>query len=253
MADDVNQTRHRGWHFRRLTRMELLLWPTFAYITLLLLLQLGDLDHTLASLFTDPGHQGFPLRHAYLTEFLLHDIAQGTMKGLVALLLIGWLASWPITRLARWRRPLGYLVVTALISVALVNLGKGMSNMDCPWSLEDFGGQRAYYNLFEAKPADAPAGHCFPGGHSSSGFALFGLFFLGRRLRPSRAIAGLLPALVLGGIFAVNQWARGAHFPSHDLTTAYLCWLVALAGDYWILGRQSAAGDRKPAQQSPRR
>jgi membrane-associated PAP2 superfamily phosphatase len=175
------------------------------------------------------------LRHAYLTEYLLHDVAQTAMKVVIALLLLAWLGSWLDARLARWRRALGYLLLSALIGVGLVNLGKQLTNVDCPWDLQAFGGDRVFYGLFDARLAEAPAGHCFPGGHSSSGFALFGLFFLLRRRRPSQAWLGLLPALLLGGTFAVVQWMRGAHFPSHDLTTAYLCWLTALAGDYWLL------------------
>lgn len=246
MRDILGKVQNRRWLSRPLTRLELLLWPTALYIPLLLILQLGDIDHTVAGLFAGTGQQGFPLRHAYLTEFVLHDIAQTVMKVVIVLLLLAWMACWLGDRLARWRRPLGYLVLTALVSVALVNLGKRLSNIDCPWSLQDFGGKRAYYNLFETKPDDAPVGRCFPGGHSSSGFALFGLFFLARRRRPPRALPGLLPAILLGGVFAVDQWARGAHFPSHDLTTAYLCWLIALAGDYWLLDPRPSAGHSPP-------
>jgi len=218
-----------------LTSWELLLWPTLLYVYLFVLLRLGDIDHAVAHVLAAPGQQGFPFRHAYLTEFLLHDVAQNAMKVVVALLLLAWLGSGLNASLVRWRRALGYLVLTALISVALVNIGKQLSNVDCPWDLQAFGGERVFYGLFDAKPAGEPVGHCFPGGHSSSGFALFGLFFVLRRWRPSRAASGLLLPLLLGGVFAVDQWVRGAHFPSHDLTTAYICWLTALAGDYWIL------------------
>lgn len=220
-----------------LSHGELLLWPTLLYLYLFIVLRLGDLDRAVAGLFAAARPQGFPLRHAFVTEFVLHDAAQTVMKAVVLVLLLAWLASWSDRRLARWRRVLGYLVLTAVVSVGLVNLGKRLTNVDCPWDLQEFGGNRVHSGLLHAKPAAAPLGHCFPGGHSSSGFALFGLFFLVRRQRPSRAALGALPAVLLGVIFAVDQWARGAHFPSHDLTTAYLCWLVALAGDWLILGR----------------
>ena len=218
-----------------LTGGELLLWPTAVYIYLFVLFRLGDIDHVVAGFFAGPRQQGFPLRHAFLTEYLLHDVAQTVMKGVMALLLLAWLGSWLNARLARRRRVLGYLVMSALLGAGLVSLGKQLTNVDCPWDLQAFGGHRVFYGLFDAKLAAVPAGHCFPGGHSSSGFALFGLFFLLRRRRPSHAWLGLLPALLLGGTFAVDQWVRGAHFPSHDLTTAYICWLTALAGDYWLL------------------
>lgn len=225
------------WPGRPLGTGELLLWPTVAYTYFFLVMRLTGFDHAVARFFAAPGQQGFPLRDAYLTGYLLHDVTQMAMKIVMIVLLLAWVGTWMHTVLARWRRPLGYLVLTALLGVGLVNLGKQVSNLDCPWDLQSFGGRRVFYDLFDSRPAAAPVGHCFPGGHSSSGFALFGLFFLLRRRRPSAAALGLLLPLFLGVGLAVVQWARGAHFPSHDLTTAYLCWLTACAGDYWILGR----------------
>lgn len=222
-----------------LTHGELLLWPTLLYLYLFVVLRLGELDRTVVGFFAAAQPQGFPLRHAFVTEFVLHDVAQTVMKAVVLVLLLAWVASWFHAGLSRWRRALGYLVLTAVISVGLFNLGKRLSNVDCPWDLQEFGGDRVHYDLLHAQPA----GHCFPGGHSSSGFALFGLFFLVRRQRPSHAALGAMPAVMLGLIFAADQWVRGAHFPSHDLTTAYLCWLAALAGDWWLLRR-----DNPPAQ-----
>jgi membrane-associated PAP2 superfamily phosphatase len=212
----------------------LLLWPTLIYVYLFVLLRIGDIDREVAGLFAGSQQPGFPLRHAYLTEFLLHDVAQAAMKGIVVLLLLAWLGSWLNGYLARRRRELGYLLLSVVLSVGLVGLGKQVTNVDCPWDLQAFGGQRIFYDLFDNKPAGAPVGRCFPGGHSASGFALFGLFFLLRRRRPSHAALGLLPALLLGAGFAVVQWVRGAHFPSHDLTTAYVCWLTALACAHWV-------------------
>ncbi len=34
-----------------------------------------------------------------------------------------------------------------------------------------------------------------------------------------------------------GQEARGAHFLSHDLTSAAIAWLIAIGLYYWILGR----------------
>ena len=44
-------------------------------------------------------------------------------------------------------------------------------------------------------------------------------------------IAGLLTGLLAGGIFGVAQMARGAHFLSHTLWTAGICWFVAFGLD----------------------
>jgi membrane-associated PAP2 superfamily phosphatase len=100
--------------------------------------------------------------------------------------------------------------------------------MDCPWDLTRYGGSRPYFGLFDDKPDYLPRGRCFPGGHSSAGFALFGLYFAAIQLGLRRHRWYLLPALMVGGLFALDQWVRGAHFPSHDLTTAYICWMTTL-------------------------
>jgi membrane-associated PAP2 superfamily phosphatase len=217
--------------------VELLLRPSLGFVYGFVVLQLGDVDHAVVGLFSDPSAQGFPWRHAFLTETLLHDVAQATLKVVLLGVLLAWLVSLMRRGLAPWRRPLGYLAFTILLSIGIVNAGKQVSNVDCPWDLQEFGGQRTFHGLFDAKPADEPLGRCFPAGHSSSGFALFGLFFLARRHPASRSRARLwlLPALLLGVTFSVVQWSRGAHFPSHDLTTAYVCWLLAVLGHFAIL------------------
>jgi hypothetical protein len=42
------------------------------------------------------------------------------------------------------------------------------------------------------------------------------------------ARGALLAALALGLTFGFGQWARGAHFVSHDLWSAAICWFVSL-------------------------
>ena len=225
-----------GW---RMGTAELLLWPTYLYLYLFLVMRLGAVDRTVASWFASPDRAGFALRHDFLAEHVLHDVAQGTMRVVLMLLVLLWLSSWPSARLRPFRRSLGYLVLTAAVSVAVVNVGKQFTNVDCPWDLQEYGGTRLPHDLLDPPPPQAPVGHCFPGGHSSSGFALLGLFFVVRLRSHSRAWLGLLPGLALGALFAVTQWTRGAHVPSHDLTSAYLCWIVAVLGNHWLLSERS--------------
>ena len=35
-------------------------------------------------------------------------------------------------------------------------------------------------------------------------------------------------ALLLGGVFSLSRMIQGAHFLSHNLWTALLCWLICL-------------------------
>lgn len=216
------------------TLFELAVWPSVVFVFLLALLQLGGVDEFVAGLFYDPGQRVFPLKHDFWAERILHDESRRGMIGLALIVLAVWLASLTTDRLKDWRNLLGYLLLVTLLSVGAANLLKEISNMDCPWDLVEFGGSRIHFDLFQDKPDELPRGRCFPGGHSSGGFALFALYFVGRRRGYRRTWLMLAPAILIGSVFALDQWARGAHFPSHDLTTAYICWMIALITYAWF-------------------
>ncbi|MGL4693355.1 MAG: phosphatase PAP2 family protein, partial [Stenotrophomonas maltophilia] len=78
------------------------------------------------------------------------------------------------------------------------------------------------------RPAGMPRGVCFPGGHSSAGFAWVSLYFVALMMRPAWRWRGLAVGLLAGGLFGVSQQLRGAHFLSHDLWTLATCWAVSL-------------------------
>ena len=92
-----------------------------------------------------------------------------------------------------------------------------------------YGGAVPYTRLFEGTPAGYPRGRCFPAGHASGAFSLVGLYFVARARRSRRAAWWLAPAVLLGAAFALAQQARGAHFLSHNLWAAAVCWYAALA------------------------
>ncbi len=223
-----------AWAHKPFSLAELVVWPTVAYFYSLAVLHIGGGDEWIVSAFYDPQRHVFPLKHNFWTQTVVHDGGHELML-VVGIVLLGFLLTtmW-IQRWRHLRRPLAFIVLSMAACVITINLGKQVTNMDCPWDLTEFGGQRVHYTLLQDKPDEAPRGHCFPGGHSSSGFALFALFFVARCYGYRRPSIALLPAFAIGGSFALDQWARGAHFPSHDLTTAYVCWMIALAV-YWRL------------------
>ncbi len=160
---------------------------------------------------------------------LIHGAGGRLIRILGGAVLLLWCLSFWFEALRRWRRPAGFVVLCAVLGAGAVGLLKETTNVDCPWALADFGGQQPYVRLFADRPDNLPRAQCFPGGHSSSGFALFPLYFLylGRNRR--RAGWGLAAALLVGGVFAFGQEARGAHFLSHDVWSAALVWFVCLA------------------------
>lgn len=182
---------------------------------------------------------------------LLHADGGLLIRGLGIVLVLSLGLSFLFASLHSWRRPLGFLVLSITLGAGAVGLLKESTNVDCPWSLAEFGGKMPYVHLFADRPDSLPPARCFPGGHSSSGFALLALYFplLGRRRRTARAV--LVVALLVGGTFAFGQQARGAHFFSHDLWSAAIVWFASLwvyavvyRGDVW--GKTA----RQPAQRA---
>lgn len=180
---------------------------------------------------------------------LLHADGGLLIRVLDSALVLSFGLSFFFASLRSWRRPLGFLVLSIALGAGAVGLLKESTNVDCPWSLTEFGGTMPYVHLFADRPDSLPPARCFPGGHSSSGFALLALYFplLGRRRRTARAV--LATALLVGGAFALGQEARGAHFFSHDLWSAAIVWFASL-WVYAVVYRGDVRGRivLKPAQ-----
>jgi membrane-associated PAP2 superfamily phosphatase len=202
------------------------------FITLGLLLPLlawdaSDLDMRLAGWFG--GAQGFPLTEHWLFTSGLHEGGR-----IVSWMLAGWLMLgvwWPVGWLCRLEvRERVQLIATTLIAVLAVSALKSFSVTSCPWELVDFGGVARHVSHW-AWVADGGSGRCFPAGHASSGFAFVGGYFVFRRRSAALARAWLAVALLAGLVLGLGQQVRGAHFMSHTLWTAWLCWSVALGID----------------------
>ena len=79
--------------------------------------------------------------------------------------------------------------------------------------------------------------------------SLLGGFFVFRRVLPRTAARWLAGALVVGFIFGLAQQVRGAHYMSHTLWTAWLCWSTAAVLDATVSGwaRFAQSRSRAPA------
>jgi two-component system response regulator QseB len=178
------------------------------------------------------GAHGFAWRHAWLTQTLLHDggrVAAALL--LLALALDAWrpLVAGPSLR----ERRIGLALTLACL--VLVPALKRASLTSCPWELAQFGGAAVYVPHWLPGVGDGGAGHCFPSGHAVAGFAFIGSSFAWRRARPRLACAGLAGALLLGPAFGWAQVARGAHFASHVLWSAWLCWTACALACRWLI------------------
>lgn len=178
-------------------------------------------------LFQLEGHQ-WALRHHPLTETLFHEGVRN-LNVLAVIALIGLTVFEMFRRHRRNRlRRYGVLLLSVLLSFGLVNYLKAMLGMDCPWDLAMYGGSKPYFSVWSLNDSHFSSGRCFPSGHSSIGFAWGALYFFWRNNRPRLAKVALLLSLLIGFGLGLIQQLRGAHFFVDDVTTAFICWSIAL-------------------------
>lgn len=135
------------------------------------------------------------------------------------------------------RRLLLFLSLAMTLATAAVSFLKSGSPRHCPYDLIEFGGLEAHLGLFEAARPGHTLGHCFPAGHASAGFCLLAFYFAGHALgRRGLALAGLWGGFGAGMAFGMARVAQGAHFLSHNLWSAGVCWLVILVLYIAIMG-----------------
>ena len=226
---------------RSLLSSSTLRW-TAGSLLFLLAWDASGLDLVLAHWFGTA--QGFALRDHWLFTTVLHEGARRLSWLLVVgLSLAVW---WPVgvlRQLDRWQRL--QLVVSILLGLALVVAIKRISSTSCPWDLAEFGGLARYVSHWRFGLVDGGGAHCFPAGHASAGFAFVGGYFVLRDRAPRAARIWLAAALAAGLVLGVSQQMRGAHFMSHTLWTAWLCWTVAWACHSLVTTWRLRSGEKR--------
>lgn len=194
---------------------------TLASLVLLLLWDLGGLDRAAMQLVGTA--EGFAWRDHLLTSGLLHGGGRALGWAVLALLVLNlWRPLWAgPTRAERGR----WLAVT-VACVVLVPALKQISRTSCPWDLAEFNGVAAYVSHWQFGVGDGGPGRCFPSGHATAAFAFFSGWFVLRRHQPRAARQWLAGVLLVGLLLGGGQFLRGAHYPSHTLWTAWLCWTL---------------------------
>lgn len=218
---------------------------------LLILLELTDLDMYLARLAYDPAAGDFIGRHSYFLEDILHDRAKQLVIVVGLLALLALIGSAFNERLKGIRRELACLVLSMALATSFVTPVKQLTQVQCPWSLKEFGGSETYSKLLQPRPATDKPGLCWPGGHAATGFTLFALFFVFRDRKPRLARGMFVFALALGSVFSIGRMLQGAHFFSHNVWTAVFCWLICLGGYYAVLYRRSGEARGRAQAQLP--
>lgn len=194
-----------------------------------MLFELTDLDRAASSIFYDRPNHRWIGQDAWWANELLHEGGKWLIVLFAAGSLLVFALSFRVRALERWRGAAFYLALCVGVGTGLVGAGKELTDRHCPRAMSIYGGSVPYTRLFEGTPAGYPRGRCFPAGHASGAFSLAGLYFVARARKSPRAALWLAPAVLLGAAFALAQQARGAHFFSHNLWAAAICWYAALA------------------------
>ena len=220
------------------TPLKLLSW-TLVSLACVLAWDLSGLDMPMAHWFGNS--QGFALKNDWFMVNIAHEGARKLAWVIVlGLSLMIW---WPqgLLRKVPYSRRV-QLVVGALLSLIVMALMKRVSATSCPWDISDFGGVGHYVSHWAWGVTDGGGGHCFPAGHASAGFAFISGYFALRHCLPRTARVWLATALLAGFALGLAQQMRGAHFMSHTLWTAWLCWACGWICDL-VVTRQQAHRD----------
>ena len=195
-------------------------------IALLLLLAWDALALDLPLARLSGSLNGFPLRETWLLSVVLHEDARRlSWVVMIALILAIW---WPVgvlRRLSRGER--AGMVLGTLLALLAVSALKSISRTSCPWDLTEFGGVAHYVTHWAFGKLDGGGGRCFPAGHASAGFAFVAGYFWLQNKAPGSARAWLFIVMAIGFILGIAQQLRGAHYMSHTLWAAWVCWTTA--------------------------
>lgn len=186
----------------------------------------GQLDlHMIAPWISEIGT--FPLRDHWALADLNHRWVKDVLIGAYVLILLQWLASFKFKSFRPKRFEMSYFFWVAMLCTAVVGILKSQSSHACPWSMTQTlpHGYLWFFNLEN--------GHCFPGGHASTGFAFMTGYFVYRLAQPKRAYFFLFSGFILGFAMGWAQMMRGAHFLSHNLWTAWIVWFINVVIYSW--------------------
>ena len=201
---------------------------TLVSLVLLLAWDAAGYDLPLSRMVGTP--MGFPLRDDWILVQVMHEGAKALSWLMVGALVVGIRWPWgPLRRLpTRDRVQFAGSVLACVLAVSVV---KHASATSCPWDLQVFGGVARYVSHWTWGVHDGGPGGCFPAGHASAALAYLSGYFAFRRSFPGLARAWLVGAMGAGLLLGVGQQLRGAHYMSHTLWTAWICWATAYSID----------------------
>ena len=182
----------------------------------------GAIDLSLISPYINQ-HGDFFLRSDWALTKINHDAVKYVLIMVYATLLIQWIQAYQ-RRLHEQSWQYGYFFIMAMCSTIFIGFLKSHAAHACPWDMISLSLNHWNWDF------SATHGHCFPGGHASTGFALMVGYFVYHDINKRRAYFFLFSAMILGFAMGWAQMMRGAHFFSHNIWTAWIIWAMNLLG-----------------------
>lgn len=240
-------------------------FPVVCAVLIFLIFDMTDIDIKLTNYFYNATTNTFPLDQSLIFETITHKKARLIPNMTGAFAITGSILSfiWPrlknnknkklihfmektrISKLLifshRFRRDFLFVAIAFSVSTGCVHFLKSHTGIYCPVETTLYGGKfekMEWYDNFSLLH-DVGAARCWPGGHASSGFAMFALYFVARRYRSRHAKLILYSAFFLGFVFGTTRVMQGWHYMSHTLWSAIVVWLSILLTALAFYGRKT--------------
>lgn len=227
MPPSTTKTLRLPMQFYRTTSLALL----GTALLLLIIGQYTDIDLWLADLHYDASAGGFPWRNTWFATDLMHGYVKNVLVWLGLLVIAATLVDlvFPGGLLSEQRSgQLRILALSAYLEPLIVKSLKQTTYLQCPWSLDLYGGSEPMLRILDTVTASMQKAACFPAGHASTGMWLVAIAVFWLPGHPRRAAVGYLTGLSIGLTLGWVQQMRGAHFLTHTLWTAWIASALAL-------------------------
>ncbi|MEN0036560.1 MAG: phosphatase PAP2 family protein [Cellvibrio sp.] len=212
-----------------------LLFPLLALCLASICITVGDVDRGLADYFYGIQGNSWAWKDHWITETFFHRGGRNISLFLLLLLLVFLVASHFISTLQSLKKPLFYLFLATAGSSLLISCLKALLAVSCPWEFYRYGGDLPYLGVVDQLFQRNGSG-CFPAGQASAGYAWISCYFFGVYCCSKWRWLGLVLPLIAGSVLGLAQQIRGAHFISHDLWSAAICWFFSLTLFFCFFG-----------------
>lgn len=179
----------------------------------------GSIDMKLIAPWMTSSGQFYLTENWYLAK-LSHSYAKTLIITFYSVIFLAWLGSFKFQYLKAQRFEFGFLFFVSMLCTISIGILKAHSPHACPWNMT-LPTNSGFIWDFSSKE-----GHCFPGGHASSGFALITGYFTYKFSHSKIAYFYLSIGIILGFAMGWTQMMRGAHFLSHNLWTLWIVFFI---------------------------